>query len=166
MPMNEQAKAEKNRRTATLRRSPWLTAGLVAGSLLACAPVIDNRGYIFDDRQIETLEKGVTRMETVRDTFGSPSTVTSMNGDAYYYIYSRFVTESYRAPEEVERKVLAIYFDGSKRISDFAVYGLEDGIIVPIVARTTLTQGQELSVIAQLFGNLGRFGDEAPGSEF
>lgn len=169
MPLNEQAKAEATRTDGgDLRRRvrQTLLGTAVAAALLACAPVIDNRGYIFDESQIETLQKGVTQMDTVRESFGSPSTVTSMNGNAYYYIYARFVTESYRAPEEVARKVLAIYFDSDKRVRDYAVYGLEDGIIVPIVQRTTLTQGQELSIIEQLFGNLGRFGDEAPGSEF
>jgi outer membrane protein assembly factor BamE (lipoprotein component of BamABCDE complex) len=69
------------------------------------------------------------------------------------------VTESYRAPKEVDRKVLAIYFNENRLVRDVAIYGLEDGIIIPIVARTTETQGQELSVIGQIFSNLGRFGD-------
>ena len=100
------------------------------------------------------------------EIFGSPSTASSFNGGAYYYISSKVVTESYRAPEEVERKVLAVYFDKDRAVRDYAVYGLEDGIIIPIVARTTRAQGQELSFIEQIFTNLGRFGDAAPGTEF
>ena len=163
MPNIQQVKASSK---LTQRRAPILATSLLTFALLACAPVIDNRGYIHDDSLIESLKKGSSSMEGVRDTFGSPTTITSLNGDAFYYVYSRFVTESYRAPEEVERKVLALYFDDSKKLNDFAVYQLDDGIIIPIVQRTTLTQGKELTIIEQLFGNLGRFGDEAPGSEF
>ena len=79
------------------------------------------------------------------------------------------MTESYRASEEVDRKVLAIYFDENKIVRDLAVYGLEDGIIVPIVARTTQTQGSdpnELTALQQIFGNIGRFGDGSAPTQF
>lgn len=143
-------------------RSSIFAAGLLTASIMACAPVIDNRGYFFDDRSVNDIEKGVTNQEAVRETFGSPTSESVLNNGAYYYIYSRFVTESYRAPKEVDRKVLAIYFDENKTVRDLAVYGLEDGIIVPIVARTTQTQGSELTVLQQIFGNVGRFGDGSP----
>lgn len=147
---------------AVKRRGPIFAAGLLTATIMACAPVIDNRGYFFDDRSVDNIEKGVTNKEAVRETFGSPSSESVLNNGAYYYIYSRFVTESYRAPEEVDRKVLAIYFDENKTVRDLAVYGLEDGIIVPIVARTTKTQGSELTALQQIFGNVGRFGDGSP----
>ncbi len=147
---------------AVKRRGPIFAAGLLTATIMACAPVIDNRGYFFDDRSVDNIEKGVTNKEAVRETFGSPSSESVLNNGAYYYIYSRFVTESYRAPEEVDRKVLAIYFDENKTVRDLAVYGLEDGIIVPIVARTTQTQGSELTALQQIFGNVGRFGDGSP----
>lgn len=147
---------------AVKRRGPIFAAGLLTATIMACAPVIDNRGYFFDDRSVDNIEKGVTNKEAVRETFGSPSSESVLNNGAYYYIYSRFVTESYRAPEEVDRKVLAIYFDENKTVRDLAVYGLEDGIIVSIVARTTQTQGSELTALQQIFGNVGRFGDGSP----
>jgi outer membrane protein assembly factor BamE (lipoprotein component of BamABCDE complex) len=171
MPSNEQAKAPLNRPIATIRpaRKTLMTAlasGLLAASIFACAPVVDNRGYVFNENLLPQIQKGTTKADTLIEVFGSPSTVSTLNGGAFYYISSKVVTESYRAPEEVERKVLAIYFDRNKAVRDFAVYGLEDGIIIPIVARTTRAQGQELSFIEQIFTNLGRFGDAAPGSEF
>ena len=147
---------------AVKRRGSVLVAGLVSISILACAPVIDNRGYFFDNRSIADIEKGVTDQAGVRGKFGSPTSISRLNNGAFYYIHSRFVTESYRAPREVDRKVLAIYFDKNKVVRDLAVFGLEDGIIVPIVARTTQTQGSELTALQQIFGNVGRFSDGSP----
>jgi outer membrane protein assembly factor BamE (lipoprotein component of BamABCDE complex) len=141
-------------------------SALVTGSILACAPVIDNRGYVFNDSFLPLLKKGESNRDSISEVFGSPSTKSNFNGGAYYYIASKTVTESYRAPEEVERKVLAIYFGKDKTMRDYAVYSLDDGIIIPIVERTTRAQGQELSFVEQLFANLGRFGDAAPGTEF
>lgn len=167
MPSIEQVKAKAKKPGATIRPArKALVTVLISGSIFACAPVVDNRGYVFNESLLPEIQKGTTKAETLMEIFGSPSTVSSLNGGAYYYISSKVVTESYRAPEEVERKVLAVYFDKNRAVRDYAVYGLQDGIIIPIVARTTRAQGQELSFIEQIFTNLGRFGDAAPGTEF
>ena len=137
--------------------------GLVMSALLACVPVIDNRGYVFDESVLPQLVVGTTSEADVISIMGSPSTVSTLNGGAYYYISSRFITEAYRAPRETERRVLAIFLDEDKRIRDLGFYTLEDGNIVTIVARTTETQGRELTFLQQIFGNLGRFesGDDS-----
>lgn len=167
MPPIEQAKAQTLKLNATIRPArKALMAGLLAASIFACAPVVDNRGYVFNENLLPQIQKGATKSDTLIEIFGSPSAVSNFNGGAYYYISSKVVTESYRAPAEIERKVLAIYFDANKAVRDFAVYGLEDGIIIPIVARTTRAQGQELGFVEQILTNLGRFGDAAPGTEF
>ena len=170
MPHNEQVKAPTHQPNATIRphrrRANIIISTLIVGTILACAPVVDNRGYVFKEKLLPQIQKGRTSAETVSDLFGSPSAVSGLNGGAYYYISSQIVTESYRAPQEVKRKVLAIFFDDKSAVRDYAVYGLEDGIIIPIVQRTTRAQGQELGFLEQIFANLGRFGDAAPGSEF
>ena len=138
----------------------WLrgaATGLVMSGLLACAPVIDNRGYVFDESLLPQLVVGATSEADIISIMGSPSTVSTLNDGAYYYISSRFITEAYRAPRETERRVLAIFLDEDKKIRDLGFYTLEDGNIVTIVARTTETQGRELTFLQQIFGNLGRF---------
>ena len=124
--------------------------------LLACAPVIDNRGYVFDESLLPQLKVGTTSQTDIITLMGSPSTASTLNGGAYYYISSKFITEAYRAPRETERRVLAIFFDEDKKVRDLGFYTLEDGNIVTLVERTTETQGRELSFLQQIFGNLGR----------
>ena len=150
------------------KRKNWLrgsATGLVMSGLLACAPVIDNRGYVFDESLLPQLVVGTTSEADIITIMGSPSAVSTLNGGAYYYISSRFITEAYRAPRETERRVLAIFLDEDKKIRDLGFYTLEDGNIVTIVARTTETQGRELTFLQQIFGNLGRF-ESGDGSNF
>ena len=146
----------------------WLrgaVTSMVMSGLLACAPVIDNRGYVFDESLLPQLVVGTTSEADIITIMGSPSTVSTLNGGAYYYISSRFITEAYRAPRETERRVLAIFLDEDKKIRDLGFYTLEDGKIVTIVERTTETQGRELTFLQQIFGNLGRF-ESGDGSNF
>ena len=138
--------------------------GLAIACLVACAPVIDNRGYVFDESLLPQLKVGTTSQTDIITLMGSPSTASTLNGGAYYYISSKFITEAYRAPRETERRVLAIFFDGDKKVRDLGFYTLEDGNIVTLVGRTTETQGRELSFLQQILGNLGRVesGEDGP----
>lgn len=141
----------------------FLTAAslsLAAVSLTACAPVVENRGYIFEPADLEKLQTGASK-EQVRTIMGSPSTMSTVDGEAWYYISSKFETVAFYQPEEVERTVAAVYFDkNTESIQEIAYYGLEDGQIVNFVDRKTPTRGKELTILGQLFGNLGRFNNQ------
>lgn len=99
----------------------------------------------------------------VEALLGSPSTTATVNvtGDSYYYISSVVEQRSFLEPKEIDRKVLAVRFDQFEQVESFAHYGLEDGRIININSRKTPTRGKELSVLQQLFSNIGKFG--APG---
>jgi outer membrane protein assembly factor BamE (lipoprotein component of BamABCDE complex) len=136
---------------------------LGAATMSACSPIVEERGYIFDPADLDKLQSGSTK-EQVRSVMGSPSTVSTVDGEAWYYISSKFETVAFYAPEEVERTVAAVYFDKTDVVQQIAYYGLEDGQIVNFVDRTTPTRGKELTILGQLFGNLGRFNDQGTAS--
>ncbi|MBX3507509.1 outer membrane protein assembly factor BamE [Parvibaculum sp.] len=147
-------------------RALLAAAGLSAAlAVTGCAPlvqpVIEDRGYIFDPADLAKLQPGASK-EQVRTVMGSPSTVSTVDGEAWYYISSRFETLMFYPPKEIERTVAAVYFDKTEAVQEVAYYGLEDGQIVNFVDRTTPTRGKELTILGQLFGNLGRFNN--PGS--
>ena len=138
-----------------------LTASLIVGQI-SCAPIVSNVGYVFDEETLSQVTVGSSSKEMVRSIMGSPSTIASVDGASYYYISSRIETNSYKKPEVTDRKIVAVYFDDNDIVSDIGGYGLEDGNIVAFVERVTTTKGKELSLLAQLFGNLGRFNSGNP----
>ena len=60
-------------------------------------------------------------------------------------------------PKIVERKIIALTFDGQEKLADVITYTEADGQDIRIVSRKTPTAGKELTFLQQLFGNLGRF---------
>lgn len=134
----------------------------VAGCAPFIEPVVEDRGYVFDPKDLEQLQTGSSK-EQVRTVMGSPSTVSTVEGEAWYYISSRFETMMFYKPKEVERAVAAVYFDKSETVQEIAYYGIEDGQIVNFVDRKTPTRGKELTILGQLFGNLGRFNNPGAG---
>lgn len=139
-----------------------LAAALAVVAIAGCTPSVDHRGYLPQEAQLKQLQLGMPKPE-VEALLGSPSTTATVNmtGDSYYYISSVVEQTAFFEPKEVDRKVLAIRFDQFEQVESFAQYGLEDGQVVNISDRRTPTRGKELTILQQLFSNIGRF--QGPG---
>ena len=144
-----------------LRRLSAASLLMLAG---ACAPIIEDRGYILNPDDLEKLQPGFSTQDEVRQVMGSPSTVATVDGEAWYYISSRIKTVAFYPPEEIERTVVAIYFDENKIMDDVGYYGLADGQDIAFVSRRTETRGKELTLLGQIFGNIGRFNNSGKDS--
>nr|WP_244644323.1 outer membrane protein assembly factor BamE [Azorhizobium oxalatiphilum] len=107
------------------------------------------RGYVLSEGALEQVPVGSSR-EQVLLVLGTPSTVSTVSGDTFYYISQTEKRVAFLKPEITEQKVLAVYFDKNKRVTRIANYGLQDGKIFDFVSQSTPTSGQELSVIRQL----------------
>ena len=133
-----------------------LAAGL-AVALAACGGEVAVRGNMPDPEVIAEIQPGGDRREDVVDKLGSPSTVSTFLDRKWYYIGQKVEQFAFMAPSVVERSVLVVSFDETGTVDDTLMYTLEDGQIIDPISRKTPTEGRELTVLQQLFGNLGRF---------
>ncbi len=94
--------------------------------------------------------------EQVLIVLGTPSTVATVSGEAFYYISQRAEKAAAFLPQKVvDQRVVAVYFDKERRVIRLADYGLKDGKIFDFVSRTTQTGGSELSYLTYLFKIVG-----------
>lgn len=124
--------------------------------LSACTPVFRNHGYIPAEDELAQVAVGQDTKETVATKVGRPSVEGLLNSDAWFYVQSRFKTLGARAPQEVERQVVAISFDAQGRVSNIERFGLEQGEVVAISRRITSTSIKSIGLIQQLLGSVGR----------
>ena len=90
--------------------------------------------------------------EQVLLVLGTPSTVATLSGEAFYYISQRGEKPiAFMSQKVVDQRVIAIYFDKNRQVQRLANYGLQDGKIFDFISRTTATSGQEMSYLAPLF---------------
>ena len=150
----------------SLRRSlrskaPKLVIALLGTALLACAPVVDNRGYVFDEGLVTKLQKNSMTMEHATGMLGSPHALLYKWRGAVLYSQRDF-TESYRAPIETDRKVMALYFNADKVLQDCGLWFARRADSANCAAHNAIA-GARIVFIEQIFGNLGRFdGDRLP----
>ncbi len=145
--------------TGVSRRAALL--GLLA--LGACTPTVLHHGYLPRKGDMEKIHEGMSKAE-VEAILGSPSTTATIStqGDSYYYISSTVEQKAFFRPKETDRRVFAIRFDENGLVRSFALYGLEDGQVVNISSRKTPTRGRELTILQQIFANVGNFAGPAP----
>jgi outer membrane protein assembly factor BamE (lipoprotein component of BamABCDE complex) len=148
------APARRPRLAARLALAAALTAtGIAAGG---CFEQTFQRGYILPGGALEQIPLGTTQ-EQVLIVLGTPSTVATVSGEAFYYISQRAVKEAAFLPQKVvDQRVIAVYFDKNRRVERLADYGLKDGKVFDFVSRTTPAGGKELSYVTYLFKILGR----------
>lgn len=131
-----------------------LSLAVVATLAAGCAPTLRVHGYVPSDAEIASVRPGVDTFETVGEVLGSPSSSGLLRDNSWYYVESRVEHRTYNRPKVVDRTVLVVDFSDNGVVTDIVRYGLEDGRIVNLTARTTETGGRELGVLEQLFGNL------------
>jgi outer membrane protein assembly factor BamE (lipoprotein component of BamABCDE complex) len=131
---------------------------LAAAALIAaCSPTFRTHGYAPSESELTQIEVRRDTRETVEAAFGRPGAAGLMTDGAWYYVQSRYRQSGARAPEEIERQVLAITFDRQGRVENIQRFGLEQGRVVVLSERVTESTVRSLGLIRQLLGNLGRF---------
>ena len=112
------------------------------------------RGYVLPDGALEQLPLGASQ-EQVLLVLGTPSTVATVSGEAFYYISQRADRPiSFMQSKVTDQRVIAVYFDKQRKVQRLAEYGMKDGKVFDFVARTTPTTGNDLNVITTLIHNL------------
>lgn len=150
------------KRTAVTSRRRWNTraaaCALVAGLMLAGCGGFEQtfqRGYVVPEGALEQIPVGSSQ-EQVLIVLGTPSTVATVSGEAFYYISQRAQKAAAFMPQKVvDQRVIAVYFDKQRRVQRLADYGMQDGKIFDFVSRTTPSGGQEMSYLTYLFKIIG-----------
>ena len=140
--------------------SSWrhaLTITALASTLVlgACATQTFTRGYVLQEGALEQIPIGSSQ-EQVLVVLGTPSTVATVSGEVFYYISQKATQTSFLPQKVVDQRVVAVYFDKTRRVQRIADYGLKDGRVFDFISRTTPAGGQELSYLTYILKIIGK----------
>ena len=144
------------RRTKGVRLIAGISAAMLVPVLAGCSPQIIKHGHQFRESDIQQIQVGMSQ-EQVKLQLGSPTTTATVNnGQAYYYISSTMKQAAFLKEKEVDRNVLAVYFNPLGTVERVANYGMKDGKVFDYISRTTPAPGgRDDGILKQLFRNLG-----------
>lgn len=136
---------------------------LVAVSLVglsACTPTQATRGNMVDSDRMAEIVPGISTRQNVLQTLGSPTTIAPFDESVWYYIGQKTEQKGVFDPKVVEQKVVVVAFTPEGVVETIQPIDA-DQINVPIARRKTPTGGNEITMMQQLMGNLGRFNKPA-----
>ncbi|MBD1545037.1 outer membrane protein assembly factor BamE [Roseibium aggregatum] len=133
----------------TIKAHALIIPLLISLPLGGCFTTSYTHGHVVTTDMLNQVQVGSSK-EQVELVLGSPSTTSSLNGDAYYYISQVTETTAFMAPDIVEQRVVAVYFDNDGYVRDIANYGLQDGKIVDLITRKTRTGGTDYGFLSQI----------------
>jgi outer membrane protein assembly factor BamE (lipoprotein component of BamABCDE complex) len=117
-----------------------------------------DRGYQVDEQSLDKVKVGATTKQETLALMGTPSTTSTIGGDAWYFIGQKMHRSLAFMPiTTTDQNVLAIYFDKSGKVARIANYGMKDGKVFDFVSRTTPTGGAEPDFIRNIASGLFRF---------
>ncbi|HEX8828688.1 MAG TPA: outer membrane protein assembly factor BamE [Xanthobacteraceae bacterium] len=142
-----------------LAHKGWRRLGLaafaVAGvlALAHCTGETFQRGYVLPEGALEQIPIGASQ-EQVLLVLGTPSTVATVSGEAFYYISQKAERKiSFQRTSVTDQRVIAVYFDRDRKVQRLAEYGLKDGKVFDFISRTTPTSGNDLNLISTIVHN-------------
>lgn len=140
---------------SSARRKLVLGLSCAAALLLAGCGEQTTKGHVFDEELIAKIKPGMDGQQVLQ-TIGTPSTVSTVGNQTWYYIsqdtHQRF---RFMNPTVVNQRVLAINFSKNLKVTDVNNYGMQDGKIFDFSKDETPTGGAELSVVRQLLRATG-----------
>lgn len=129
---------------------------LVAG-LGACTATYRNHGYVPTEEDLAEVVVGIDTRDSVAETVGTPSSGGVLDESGYYYVRSRVRHVGMRAPEVVERELVAISFTDTGVVQNIERFGLQDGRTVRLTRRVTDSSVANQGFMRQLISNIGNF---------
>lgn len=138
--------------------SSALSCAVVLGG---CTPIVENHGYIPVAAEVEAIAPGTDTKESILTRLGEPTSKGVQGDNAWYYVSYTERKLAFLKPQITSREILAVSFAANGRVDAINRYGLENGVLVDLNTRETITGGRRLGFFQQLLGNIGNFSAES-----
>lgn len=122
-----------------------------------------NHGHRFDAEDLARIRPGISSEAEVAAVLGTPSARASFDERTWYYVNRRVEEETFYSSELTNQDVVRVRFDELGIVSAIERFDVDDARQVAFNEDATPTGGNELNVIEQFIGNIGRFNPPAAG---
>ncbi len=127
-------------------------------SVSACSSIKQYRGYVPDEKMISAIRVEIDTKESVEEMLGHPTMKPTFDDKNWYYYSKKTERWAFLREKVTEMNILAISFDDDNYVSKIKHYTVDDNKTIHPMSKKTPTHGKDENFIAELFGNIGRFG--------
>lgn len=125
--------------------------------LTSCSDEVENRGYVTKFSDFSQLKVGKTTQPQAAKLLGSPTTISTIDGEKWIYLGIEETKETFYEPEIKTYDAYILSFNSSGILSGLSKKDKNNLNELEIDEDYTKTGGNEVTFMQQLLGNLGKF---------
>ncbi len=124
-----------------------------------CSKVVEHNGIPTNEEKFQKLDIGKSTKSQVKKILGEPLIVDNQLVDTWIYFSQKIEKVAFFEPKLSSRKVILLSFKNSTLIKK-ETFSKEDSKIIEISTKKVVSGGRKLTVLQQIFGNIGNFSSQ------
>ena len=125
--------------------------------IASCAPRLETHGSKLDTYNLDKIVTGSTKKKQVLSILGPPSTKNYFGKESWIYIGTNTKTTAFFMEQIISQKIVKINFDKNNTVNKVTYFTEKDQKVITHLTRKTPTAGQEVTLLQQFLGNIGKF---------
>ena len=128
-------------------------------STIGCSKLVVQNGVPVDNDIFQKLVIGSSTKNQVKKNLGEPLMIDTQKEETWIYFSQKIENIAFFAPKLKERSVLMLKFKRNKLVSKES-FTQKDSKIIEISANKVISGGRKLTILQQIFGNIGNFSSQ------
>ena len=127
---------------------------------IACGKIIEQNGVPTDNETLIKLNIGKTTKSQVRKKLGEPLMIDNLSQETWIYFSQKIEKVAFFEPRLSSREVILLKFKNNILTSK-ENFSQKDSKIIDITTKKVISGGRKLTVLQQIFGNIGNFSSQS-----
>ena len=128
-------------------------------STIGCSKLVEQNGVPVDNDIFQKLIIGSSTKNQVKKNLGEPLMIDTQKEETWIYFSQKIEKIAFFAPKLKERSVMLLKFKYNKLISKES-FTQKDSKIIEISTNKVISGGRKLTILQQIFGNIGNFSSQ------
>ena len=124
-----------------------------------CSKIVEQNGVPINDEIFQKLNIGKSTKSQVKKIIGDPLMIDNKFEETWIYFSQKIEKVAFFEPKLSSRKVILLSFKNSTLIKK-ETFSQEDSKIFEISTKKVVSGGRKLTVLQQIFGNIGNFSSQ------
>ena len=128
--------------------------------VIGCSKLVEQNGVPINNEMFQKLIIDSSTKNQVKKNLGEPLIIDDQNEETWIYFSQKIEKIAFFAPKLNERTVMLLKFKNNKLINKES-FTQKDSKIIDISTKKVISGGRKLTVLQQIFGNIGNFSSQS-----
>ena len=127
--------------------------------VIGCSKLVEQNGVPINNEMFQKLIIGSSTKNQVKKNLGKPLIIDDQNEETWIYFSQKIEKIAFFAPKLTDRTVMLLKFKNNRLINKES-FTQQDSKIIDISTKKVISGGRKLTILQQIFGNIGNFSSQ------